>query len=116
MSKDMRDNSLNQRHQRDMLRSNRINSRHQGRRLHKQSVRFVGEAVNACQTAKRHVGQQLGPARPREIGYDGAGGSVIVSQALQLNFSRTFWITNQRAGIRSRVSRTCSPILRRPPP
>src|SRR5262245_25008249 len=35
----------------------------------------------------------LGPARPRAIGCDGAGGCVIASQARQENFSRTCWIT-----------------------
>ena len=33
------------------------------------------------------------PARPRAIGWNGAGGWVMVSQARQENFSRTVWIT-----------------------
>jgi hypothetical protein len=36
---------------------------------------------------------RFGPARPRAIGWNGAGGWVIVSHARQLNFSRTVWIT-----------------------
>jgi hypothetical protein len=37
--------------------------------------------------------RSFGPARPRAIGCDGAGGCVIASQVRQENFSRTCWIT-----------------------
>jgi hypothetical protein len=35
------------------------------------------------------MASKLGPAKPRAIGCDGAGGSVIASQSRQANFSRT---------------------------
>ena len=50
-----------------------------------------------------------GPARPRAIGWNGAGGCVIVSQVRQVNFSRTVWITFHCRGITSSVSVTVSP-------
>ncbi len=43
--------------------------------------------------------------------WKGAGGSEIVSQSRQVNFSRTVCRTNQRRGTTSRVSVTTSPIL-----
>ena len=43
--------------------------------------------------------------------WKGAGGSEIVSQSRQVNFSRTVCRTNQRRGTTSRVSVTASPIL-----
>ena len=62
---------------------------------------------------EQHVGQQIaGPARPRGIGCDGAGGWVIASQARQENFSRTCWITFHCRGTSSSVSVTSSPSLR----
>jgi hypothetical protein len=39
------------------------------------------------------IASRFGPARPRAIGWNGAGGWVIVSQARHTNFSRTVWIT-----------------------
>jgi len=36
---------------------------------------------------------RLGPAHPRGIAWNGAGGWLIFSQARQVNFSRTVWIT-----------------------
>ncbi len=57
-----------------------------------------------------------GPARPRAIGCDGAGGWVIASQDRHENFSRTCWITFHCRGITSNVSVTSSPSLCRTPP
>ena len=51
----------------------------------------------------------LGPAHPRGIAWNGAGGWLIFSQARQVNFSRTVWITFHCRGITSRVSVTSSP-------
>lgn len=49
--------------------------------------------------------------RPRAMGWNGAGGWVIVSQERQLNFSSTVWITFHWRGTTSSVSVTSSPIL-----
>ncbi len=56
-----------------------------------------------------------GPARPRAIGCEGAGGWVIASQARQENFSRTCWITFHWRGTTSNVSVTSSPELAQHP-
>src|SRR5262245_31290826 len=40
------------------------------------------------------IANRLGPAKPRTIAWNGAGGCVIVSQDRQLNFSRTCSVTN----------------------
>src|SRR5262245_24069544 len=58
----------------------------------------------------------LGPARPRAIGCEGAGGCVIASQVRQESFSRTCWITFHWRGTSSSVSVTSSPILRKEAP
>jgi hypothetical protein len=50
-----------------------------------------------------------GPARPRAIGCDGAGGCVIDSQVRHVHFSRTVSITFHCAGTRSSVSVMSSP-------
>jgi transposase len=55
-------------------------------------------------------------ARLRLIGWNGAGGWVFVSRDRQENFSRTCWMTNQRAGTRSNVAVTSSPNLLGTPP
>ena len=60
--------------------------------------------------------RRFGPARPRGIGWKGAGFCAMVSQSRQEKRSRTCWITTQRAGIRSRVSVTSSPRGRRRAP
>lgn len=56
--------------------------------------------------------RRFASARPRLIGWTGAGGRVIVSHDRQENFSRTCWMTNQRGGTRSasrrRPRRACS--------
>jgi hypothetical protein len=39
------------------------------------------------------VASKSGPARPRAMTWNEAGGCVIVSQDRQENFSRTVWIT-----------------------
>ena len=57
-----------------------------------------------------------GPARPRAMGCEGAGGWVIASQERQENFSRTCWITFHWRGTISSISVTSSPILRKVPP
>ena len=59
------------------------------------------------------MASRLGPARPRAIGCDGAGGSVIPSQSRQENFSRTCSMTFQRRGSHSSDLVTTSPSLRR---
>src|SRR3954471_21805246 len=66
--------------------------------------------------AKTTSAKRFGPARPRAIGWNGAGASVIASHARQDTFSRTCWTTNQLAGTRSRLSVTTSPSLRTRPP
>ena len=65
----------------------------------------------------RIMASRLGPAKPRGIGCDGAGGSVIASQSRQANFSRTRSMIFQRRGSHSSVLETTSPSLRsRAPP
>jgi len=49
------------------------------------------------------MASRLGPANPRGIGCDGAGGSVIASQSRQANFSRTRSMIFQRRGSHSSV-------------
>ena len=61
--------------------------------------------------ANRMWASRPGPARPRAIGCEGAGGCVIASQARQENFSRTCWITFHWRGTSSSVSVTSSPSL-----
>jgi hypothetical protein len=39
---------------------------------------------------------RFGPARPRAIGWNGAGASLMLSHDRQETFSRTCWTTNQR--------------------
>src|SRR4249919_896717 len=64
------------------------------------------------------IASRLGPAKPRAMAWNGAGGCVIVSQDRQLNFSRTCSVTNQWLGTTWSVSVTTSPILESlfPPP
>ena len=50
----------------------------------------------------------MGPAQPRGVAWNGAGGCEIRSHSLQLNFSRTVWITFHRRGITFSVSVTSS--------
>ena len=57
----------------------------------------------------RDIASRLGPARPRGIGWNGAGGCVIVSQSRQEKRSRTVWITFHVRGTISSVSVTSSP-------
>ena len=65
----------------------------------------------------RIMASRLGPAKPRGIGCDGAGGSVTPSQSRQANFSRTRSMIFQRRGSHSSVLDTTSPSLRsRAPP
>jgi hypothetical protein len=65
----------------------------------------------------RIMASRLGPAKPRGIGCDGAGGSVIASQSRQANFSRTRSMIFHRRGSHSSVLETTSPSLRsRDPP
>ena len=55
------------------------------------------------------MARRLGPAKPRGVTWNGAGGCVIVSQSRQENFSRTVWITFHWRGITSSVSVMSSP-------
>ena len=57
------------------------------------------------------MANRLGPAQPRGVGWNGAGGWLIFSQSRQVNFSRTVWITFHWRGITSSVSVTSSPIF-----
>ena len=66
--------------------------------------------------SNRIIASRLGPARPRGIAWNGAGGWVIFSQARQVNFSRTVWITFHCRGTTSSVSVTSSPSLTSLPP
>src|SRR5215469_10877629 len=59
----------------------------------------------------RIIASRLGPAKPRAIAWNGAGGWVIVSQDRQLNFSRTCSVTNHCRGTTSSVLVIFSPIL-----
>ena len=59
---------------------------------------------------------RFGPARPRAIGWNGAGVCVMLSQARQESFSRTVWITLKLRGTHSSVSVTLSPSLASLPP
>ena len=59
---------------------------------------------------------RFGPARPRAIGWTGAGICVMLSQARQESFSRTVWITLKLRGTHSSVSVTLSPSLASLPP
>ena len=52
-----------------------------------------------------------GPALPRAIGWNGAGGWVMLSQVRQENFSRTVWTIFHWRGITSNVSVIVSPSL-----
>src|SRR5580693_1959182 len=47
------------------------------------------------------IASRLGPAKPRAIAWNGAGGCVIVSHDRQLNFSRTCSVTNHCRGTTS---------------
>ena len=62
------------------------------------------------------IASRPGPARPRAMAWCGAGGCVMVSQARQLNFSRTVCTTFHCLGTTSSVSVTSSPSLTRLPP
>src|SRR5436853_2819658 len=66
--------------------------------------------------ANRTWASSCGPARPRAIGWEGAGAWVMASHLRQENFSRTCWITFHCAGTCSSVSVMSSPSLRRIPP
>ena len=59
------------------------------------------------------MASRLGPAKPRGIGCDGAGGSVIASQSRQENFSHTCSMIFQRRGSHSSVLVTTSASARR---
>jgi hypothetical protein len=39
------------------------------------------------------MARRFGPAKPRGVKWNGAGGCVIVSQSRHENLSRTVWIT-----------------------
>ena len=62
------------------------------------------------------MASRLGPARPRAMGWNGAGGWVTVSQLRHENRSRTVWITFHLMGSISSVSVVSSPSLDSLPP
>jgi hypothetical protein len=63
------------------------------------------------------MASRLGPAQPRGMTWNGAGGSLMLSQSRHVIFSRTFWMTFHWRGITSSVSVIVSPSLRsRVPP
>src|SRR5437763_9671421 len=55
------------------------------------------------------MARRLGPAKPRGVTWNGAGGWVILSQSRHENFSRTVWITFHCRGMTSSVSVISSP-------
>jgi hypothetical protein len=55
--------------------------------------------------------RRFGPAHPRGVAWNGAGGWLIFSQERQVNFSRTVWITFHCRGMISSVSVMSSPIF-----
>jgi len=55
------------------------------------------------------MANRLGPAKPRGVTWNGAGGCVIVWHSRHENFSRTVWITCHCRGITSSVSVMSSP-------
>src|ERR1700677_1520980 len=55
------------------------------------------------------MARRLGPAKPRGVTWNGAGGWAILSQFRHENFSRTVWITFHRRGMTSSVSVISSP-------
>lgn len=57
------------------------------------------------------MASRFGPAQPRGVGWNGAGGWLILSQFRQVNFSRTVWTTFHCRGMTSSVSVTSSPIF-----
>ena len=59
---------------------------------------------------------RFGPARPRAMGWNGAGGWVTVSQARHENRSRTVWMTFHLIGSISSVSVVSLPSLDSLPP
>ena len=59
--------------------------------------------------SNRIIASRLGPAQPRGMAWNGAGGWVMRSQSRQANFSRTVWITFHCRGITSSVSVMSSP-------
>ena len=71
--------------------------------------RFSGKCWSNL--ASRMVASSSGPARPRAMGWNGAGGWLMVSHARQAMRSRTVWTTFQCRGTTSRVSVTSSPSL-----
>jgi len=59
--------------------------------------------------SNRIMASRLGPAKPRGVTWNGAGGCAIVSQLRHENFSRTVWITFHCRGMTSSVSVMSSP-------
>src|SRR5471030_2963131 len=55
------------------------------------------------------MAKRFGPAKPRGVTWNGAGGWVIFSHCRHENFSRTVWITFQDLGMTSSVSVMSSP-------
>jgi len=80
-------------------------------------ISLRGIAARWCwpNLASKMVASSSGPARPRAMGWNGAGGCVPASHARQANRSRTVCTTFQCRGTTSRVSVTSSPSLDRLP-
>ena len=112
---DVRPDRLDQRHQAGGRGTDPIGqrARRQARPLRGRRSRSAGSAAGAGRTSRPAPGRAgSGPARPRAIGCEGAGGWLIASQQRQLTFSRTCSTTFQRRGSHSSVSVTSSPSLR----
>ncbi len=73
-------------------------------RLMLPEIRFA-----ALRVSNRIIANRLGPASPRGMGWNGAGGCVIASYSRQEKRSRTVWITFHVRGTTSSVSVTSSP-------
>lgn len=67
------------------------------RRINLDALPRVGRALAVQRLLQQELGHQtmasgLGPAKPRGIGCEGAGASVIDPQSRQVSFSRTCWV------------------------
>ena len=71
----------------------------------------VQRLMLASYLSKATIAIRLGPAHPRGMTWNGAGGWLIFSQQRQVNFSRTVWITFHWRGMTSSVSVISSPIF-----
>jgi hypothetical protein len=63
-----------------------------------EGIDLDGSTASGCRTCRRGS-SPAGSPRPRVIGWNGAGGCAIFSQARQENLSRTVWTTFHWRGI-----------------